>query len=185
MATFVEIGGSSYLVYAARLRQQANMTSGLLVVGLKYTVTTLQAGDDFSNVGYVDINVEFTATGTTPTTWSNASVVVPTPIITAIANTLGGDVVWSRVGTGNYWGVLAGAFTENKTYMPPFGNYEDSNPYIALWGGSGAINGYYTISWRDENTINLISENVSGISVDISTLIGASTIWLPKIEVYP
>lgn len=48
-------------------------TSGSLTIGNRYTIYTLQAGDNFSNLGYVSEGVAFTATGTTPTSWSNGT----------------------------------------------------------------------------------------------------------------
>ncbi|MBW1853105.1 MAG: LamG domain-containing protein [Deltaproteobacteria bacterium] len=50
-------------------------TSGLLVVGKRYVIDTYVAGDDFINVGAPSntTGVDFTATGTTPTTWTNGS----------------------------------------------------------------------------------------------------------------
>lgn len=50
-------------------------TSGTLVIGIPYTITTFFAGDNFSNVG-ATVNATgniFIATGTTPTTWTNGS----------------------------------------------------------------------------------------------------------------
>lgn len=50
------------------------LTSGTLVTGSKYKIVTFVAGDDFTNIGGTNVtgNV-FTATGTTPTTWTNGS----------------------------------------------------------------------------------------------------------------
>lgn len=56
-------------------------TSGVLVVGNHYKITTYVAGDNFTNVatgleGTTNTTgFTFTATGTTPTTWSNGSTV--------------------------------------------------------------------------------------------------------------
>jgi hypothetical protein len=52
-----------------------SFTSGTLTVGKVYTITTYQSGDDFTNVGASSNanGVVFTATGTTPTTWTNSS----------------------------------------------------------------------------------------------------------------
>jgi len=55
-------------------------TSGLLVVGRKYTINTFVAGDNFTSVASVvsgTINTTgcvFIATGTTPTVWTNESI---------------------------------------------------------------------------------------------------------------
>lgn len=54
------------------------LTSGTLSVGKNYRINTFVAGDDFTNVGAASNadGIEFTATGTTPTTWSNGSALV-------------------------------------------------------------------------------------------------------------
>ncbi len=53
----------------------ATMTAGALVVGQKYLVSHFETDDDFSNVGATnaDGNI-FVASGTTPTTWTNGSI---------------------------------------------------------------------------------------------------------------
>ena len=55
-------------------------TSGTLVIGTVYTITTFVAGDSFTNVG-ATANATgniFVATGTTPTTWTNGSTLTAT-----------------------------------------------------------------------------------------------------------
>lgn len=63
------------LPYADRRASQTVLTSGTLTIGKKYRIDTYVTGDDFTNVGASSnaSGVEFTATGTTPTTWTNAS----------------------------------------------------------------------------------------------------------------
>lgn len=51
------------------------LTSGTLVKGKKYSIATVEAGDNFSNVGYVDNNI-FIATATTPLAWTNGTEVL-------------------------------------------------------------------------------------------------------------
>jgi hypothetical protein len=53
------------------------LTSGLLETGKKYIIDTYIATDDFVNVGGTNVtgNV-FTATGTTPTDWTNSSILI-------------------------------------------------------------------------------------------------------------
>mgnify|MGYP006318116807 CR=1 FL=1 len=49
-------------------------TSGVLEVGVSYTIITFVAGDNFTNVGGTNVTgAIFTATGTTPTTYTNGS----------------------------------------------------------------------------------------------------------------
>lgn len=61
-----------------RLRRNytgADLTSGAVVVGKYYRISSFISGDDFKNVG-ATTNVAgkiFKATGTTPTTWINGS----------------------------------------------------------------------------------------------------------------
>ncbi len=51
------------------------LTSGVLVVDSVYKIGKFEAGDDFSNVGGTNESGDvFTATGTTPTTWTNSSI---------------------------------------------------------------------------------------------------------------
>lgn len=56
---------------------QTELTSGAITEGKRYRIASFLAGDDFTNVGAGSnaTGVEFIATGTTPTTWSNSSVV--------------------------------------------------------------------------------------------------------------
>lgn len=56
----------------------AAATSGTLVTGNSYRISAFLAGDDFTNIGAGSnaTGVEFTATGTTPTTWTNSSSVM-------------------------------------------------------------------------------------------------------------
>jgi hypothetical protein len=108
------------------------------------------------------------------------------PVATVLANTLGGTVVWTRDSAGNYTGTLAGAFTEDKTYFPPFGDFSgDANPYIPIWAGSGAIIGYYTLFLNAPDSIGMQVKNTSGVSVDLFDLIATTTLMLPEIKVFP
>jgi hypothetical protein len=53
---------------------QTPITSGTLETGKNYIIDTYVAGDDFTNIGGTNVSgSEFTATGTTPTTWTNSS----------------------------------------------------------------------------------------------------------------
>lgn len=58
---------------------KANLTSGTLEVGKMYRLTDWISGDSFTNVGASSNadGVEFVATATTPTTWTNSSIVTP------------------------------------------------------------------------------------------------------------
>ena len=66
-------GATGYNVY----RNAISQTSGLLVIGRQYIITTYNPGDDFTNVGAASnaSGTVFTATGTTPTTWTHGSTI--------------------------------------------------------------------------------------------------------------
>lgn len=71
------------------------------------------------------------------------------PVATVIENTIG-DIVWTRTGVGSYVGTLAGAFTENKTFV------SGQNHVVAtLVGGTG--------SWPMAQSIN--SNNADTVSI--------------------
>lgn len=107
-----------YKVYTGLLNQRAQ-DSGVLTVGVEYTITAYQAGDDFINVGAIaNVTGEvFVATGTTPTNWTTGSLLTNNqpPSITIEENTLG-NIVWTRLSGGLYVATLSNAFTEVKTW---------------------------------------------------------------------
>jgi hypothetical protein len=53
------------------------ITSGSLIIGQNYTMLDYKSPDDFSNVGGSNVDgVSFVATGTTPTNWTNGSILI-------------------------------------------------------------------------------------------------------------
>lgn len=56
----------------------SSATSGVLVSGKRYQIQTFVAGDDFTNLGATanETGIIFTATGTTPTDWTNGSTLI-------------------------------------------------------------------------------------------------------------
>ncbi len=97
--------------YAADLATSTGLDS---VIGLEgSTVKTGSAGG-----GYLVYVALLTQTGTSA------------PVATVLTNTLGGTVVWTRDGAGNYLGTLAGVFTANKTVC--FATLDYAAPYSFL-----------------------------------------------------
>lgn len=69
-----KVDGSVQELLANALLSTYTQTSGSLIVGQKYYISDFNAGDDFTNVGGTNVTgAIFTATGTTPTTYSNGS----------------------------------------------------------------------------------------------------------------
>ena len=112
-----------YKVYTALLTQSfSSQTSGLLIVGHSYKIGEYKLGDDFTNVGASRnaAGVKFMATGTTPTGYDGGSTLIDltssAPVATVLENTIG-NIVWSYIGIGVYYGTLSNAFTVNKTSL--------------------------------------------------------------------
>ena len=149
-----------YKVYTALLTQNGDGTStqttGPLVVGKTYEIVTFETGDDFTNVanvvsGVINTNgCVFIATGTTPTDYSNGSELRDTsaPVAIILENTLGGDVVWTRIGVGDFRGTLVSAFTLNKTIAFPEADIQQTPNMSVL-----------TFGTIDENTVVIQSLN--------------------------
>lgn len=118
---------SKWLNYKAIISQTPDLVYDALVIGKRYVIENLAEGDNFSNVGYVSNRVPFTATGTTPTTWDNGTVVIDydtTGITVEVLNSdepdFLGDIVWSRDSRpGMYIGTLEGRLPFNRciTYI--------------------------------------------------------------------
>ncbi len=74
------------------------LTSGTLTIGTWYVIDSYVAGDDFINVGAASnaTGVEFEATGTTPTTWTNSSTLRDSEIINDAEG-------YAEIETGNYY----------------------------------------------------------------------------------
>jgi len=85
-----------YNIFTAKIDVTlVDTTSGLLEVGKQYFIGGVQPGDDFTNVGFPPMAVSgvFTATGTTPTDWSNGTQVInitdSQPVVNKLQDTIG------------------------------------------------------------------------------------------------
>ena len=68
--------------FADSAANQTEQTSGTLTIGQRYRLNDFITGDDFANIGATNEDGnEWIATGTTPTTWSNNSKVVPIGVV--------------------------------------------------------------------------------------------------------
>ncbi len=170
--------------YIAFLLQELNLTAGLLVIGKKYTIDLLQAGDDFTNVGYVADLAEFIATGTTPTVWTNATVVIPTPVITLVNNTLGSVPVCNRSSIGRYTLTAAGIFTSNKTICPPFGTQGTNSVWLGI-NNALPFSDAYNIQRVDVNSLELqVVESAAFGFVELNSVINNQNLLI-SVQVYP
>jgi hypothetical protein len=119
----------NYEKYVAILNQVAPATivGGLLVVGMRYTITNYVTNDDFSNVAKVEsgtINTTgcvFIATGTTPLHYVHGSTLTSdgAPYAIIHENTLDAIPVFSYIGAGHYHMTLTGKFLAEDTVISP------------------------------------------------------------------
>lgn len=73
--------------YRGTLTFADQYTSGSLITGVSYTISNFVAGDVFTNVGAASnaTGVSFTASGTTPTTWTNGSTLIVNQSLSSFA----------------------------------------------------------------------------------------------------
>jgi hypothetical protein len=158
METFIKLGK----VYTALLSQSgtSNLTSYdnagkrySLVIGGSYEITSYLSNDDFRNVGAASnaTGVKFVATGTTPTIWTNKSVIrvdTGAPIVNILENTIG-NIWWTYSAIGEYIANSDALFTSSKTTLQCNKSLDlNSN------GGIGLI-----LEWSDANQIYIYSYN--------------------------
>lgn len=186
----VDLGYKSYNAYVTQ--STSSQTSGALIVGHSYTIRTFVAGDDFVNVGGTNVTGNiFTASGTTPTVYTNGSTLVDNTVSTITATVLQGNLiqgtpVWTRVSAGIYRATLTGAFLEAKTQIP-FGVSLGATTSIAqvLYGATG-VEGYIYFDRESDNILRLTCVSAAtNLPADISVLIGTGLIMLPEVKIYP
>lgn len=95
------------------------------------------------------------------------------PVATVLENTLGGTVVWSRAGVGDYWATSAGLFTEGKTACFVTTTLYNSNSVCI------------GMTRQDNNACSLYSQSLAtGAALDINTSDNPDVVSV-EIRVYP
>ncbi len=124
----------TYKVYTALLTQSGGDNSQLgsafpLTIGVTYFIDDNVGGADFTNVGAPNNNIGtyFIATGTTPTSWGDGTLIYNTgaPVVTVLENTIG-NITWMYNNIGDYTCDLGNAFPINKTIYDK--NYQFISP---------------------------------------------------------
>lgn len=137
-----------------RLISGVDQTAGPLVTGKTYLILTYEAGDDFTNVGAA-ANTDgefFTATGTTPTTWTNGSV------LQDVTAELAYNCTYSDIQTA--LNALPSIFAAGSVVV------------------SGS-NGFFTITWNDAGSRPQIWGDAAALAplslIDAGTLVEGDT----------
>jgi hypothetical protein len=119
--------GKSYKVFSCLMIQDSSDTTPIsinaspITIGATYEIDSYATGDDFTNVGAPSNNsgVKFMATGTTPSIWSNGSVLNITPAVPYVKileNTLG-YVYFDYTSNGFYNFYFYNSVDENKVQI--------------------------------------------------------------------
>lgn len=109
------------------------------------------------------------------------------PVASVLENTLGAPIIWTRLGTGNYYATIQDGvtFPTAKTVCPPFGNYGDfSTPWLPIHAGPDGLVGYYTLYQISSTQLLMTLVNAAGVSTDLNDLMGVTSLFV-EIRVYP
>ena len=132
-ATVDEINPTPYKTYTALVTQTGDFQSlnklNGFTIGEKYFVNYLAPGDDFENVGFLEVNSLFIATGTTATTWTSSGVRIfdedVLPVLSVLDNSL--DITltpeFNEINNPQSSFILVSnlpLFLENKTTLSPY-----------------------------------------------------------------
>jgi hypothetical protein len=102
------------ILYKYKGANQTEQTSGTLTIGKKYRIKNWITDDDFTNVGGTNEDGnEFVATGTTPTTWTNSSVLVQVGCILNHNHSGIGHNIWQDASGNKLHGTVSGALPFN------------------------------------------------------------------------
>ena len=127
---------------------QTELTSGTLGIGKAYRINDWISGDDFTNIGGTNADGnEFVATGTTPTTWSNSSTVVP---IGAVAEYDGSGITndkWYDKSGNELHGTVTGATDENTAGAPVV---SENHPAFLVHPASSQLN------WAENSSVTVV-----------------------------
>jgi len=94
---------------------ETEQTSGTLTIGKAYRINNWISADDFTNVGGANVDgTEFVATGTTPTTWTNSSTVVPIGALIQLESPMVEAATWRDLSGNGYDGAVVSAISNGS-----------------------------------------------------------------------
>lgn len=150
---------SKFLFYKALISQTSvSSTSGSLIEGRTYLIKSVEAGDDFANVGLVTPGVVFEATGTTPTVWANGTVVIDVAASAPVSRVLNKDDV-------NYLGDIVWSFSDVGVYNLAFEGVSSTLCHKLIQPVSGPLAGYVFTKVSDDVS-SLQTTDSDGVPTD-------------------
>jgi hypothetical protein len=159
----------------------ATATSGTLVIGVRYRLTDWITTDDFTNVGAASNadGVEFVATGTTPTTWTNSSIVTTLGLLCyPEANPPGSGSIWRDV-SGNNANLT---WTTGVSWAQPSST---TYPAINLTSGANLNAGTFALTAGSATVSNTGITANSVVVASLKTSGGTPGIYAPLITLTP
>lgn len=164
----------SEVPYKYKWGSQDSLTSGTLELGKTYIIDDWITGDNFTNVGGTNADSSiFIATGTTPTTWTNSSILRKLGCVVEYRAENSGITTWEDNSDNGLDGTNVNVTPNYSTYI------------IALPDTAGITTGYVpkkqadgTILWQpDISTAGAGLFNPDGITID-TTALGVARITL-------
>lgn len=112
---------TSWISYSDKNASNTIQTSGSLIIGKRYLISTYADGDSFTNVGTASnaSGVEFVATGTTPTTWTNGSALYRIGCVLDLDMDTAGNVTVADKSGNGYHGSVTGAVPISRAAKMP------------------------------------------------------------------
>jgi len=104
------------------------------------------------------------------------------PVATVLENTIG-NVVWTRIGVGQYLGTLVGAFTNGKTISPQFPalSFENNATFLPISSNGNPQLGWVNMYCQSEDYVEIDTYDMVS-RTEWSTVLGSS--FLIEIRVY-
>ena len=110
-----ELSSGASVPFKYKGANQTELTSGTLTIGKKYRINNWITNDDFTNIGGTNEDGnEFVATGTTPTTWTNSSTVVPIGAVAEYDGSGASEEHWFDTSGNDLHGDVTGATLNNQ-----------------------------------------------------------------------
>jgi len=152
------------LDYADLGASQTVLTSGTLIIGKKYIIDNWITNDDFTNVGGANVDgTIFTATGTTPTTWTNSSSVRAIGCVAEYLPKHAGHYSWIETQNGLH-GTATGGVTPLSNKIG-----DVRTAYLLTTSATPTMTDVIRAGWKVESITMTSAENLTEIDATQET----------------